>query len=189
MKLKNVERTCLEARMKRILELFAALTICSTVALAQRGASRGGGHFGGGRPPTHGPAASPQGRSAAETPRVFNDQLGHPNAPHVHTGGRWIGHDSGAGDRTYHLDHPWEHGRFSGGLGPSHVFRLTGGTRERFGFGGFFFSVAPYDYPFCNDWMWDSDDIAIYDDPDHVGWYLAYNVRLRTYVHVQYLGT
>jgi hypothetical protein len=100
----------------------------------------------------------------------------------------WVGHDTGRADGNYHLDHPWQHGRFPGNFGPGHVYRMGGGSRERFGFGGFFFGVAPYDYGYSNGWLWNSDDIVIYDDPDHPGWYLAYNVRLGTYIHVQYLG-
>ena len=72
-------------------------------------------------------------------PRDFRDEPGHPNAPHVHTDGRWIG-------------------------------------------------VSPWDYAFVDDWLWDSDPIVIYEDPDHVGWYLCYNSRLGVYAHMNYLG-
>jgi len=29
------------------------------------------------------------------------------------------------------------------------------------------FLGAPYDLAYCSDWDWDSDEVVIYDDPDH----------------------
>ena len=185
--------------MKILTGLCGAALVLSINAFAQHpsggeahagGAPHGGGapmhSVGGGHIPAHGPSPV---HDAPHGPSNVHEEPGHPSAPHVHADhDTWVGHDTGRGDAHYHLDHPWEHGHFTGPMGRNHVWRLQGGNYARFGIGGFFFAVAAADYAFANDWLWDSDDIVIYDDPDHDGWYLAYNVRLGTYVHVDYLG-
>lgn len=48
--------------------------------------------------------------------------------------------------------------------------------------------VAPYDIDHCSDWRWDRDDVEVYDDDIHPGWYVLFNARLGQHIHVEYFG-
>jgi len=181
------------------LRILLALLVCLCLALpalAQHDDRHGDDHHGndhhdvgGGYIPRHGPPAYRGGGEHHEDARpTYRDHDNHPEAPHVHHNGEWVGHGYGRDDVHYHVDHPWEHGRFDGGFGRGHRWHIEGGDPRRFWFNGFYFGVAPYDLGYANDWYWDRDDITLYPDPDHDGLYLAYNIRLGTYVHVTYFG-
>ena len=191
--------------MKTIIGLSVLICVAAFAPGKERTDQPRGGHqeaVGGGHIPAHGPAparASNPARASAPARgqesggaagnHIAVDQRGHPEVPHVHVkNDQWVGHDSGPGDAHFHVDHPYAHGRFSGGFGAQHVFVLAGGNRERFWFSNFFWDVAAYDYSIVSGWNWGGDQIVIYEDPDHEGWYLAYNPRLGTYAHVEYLG-
>lgn len=140
-----------------------------------------------------------QGRIPPAPPRAQGQQYKreeeHPingsvdHTPHVNND-HWYGHDD-PGDKRYHADRPFEHGHFAR-LGPTYRYSILRIDRDhhRFWFpGAFDFQVASWDWPLCADWCWDcGDDFVVYEDPDHIGWYLLYNIHTGIYVHVLYMG-
>jgi hypothetical protein len=191
---------------KRHVAFIALSSMCLLAYIGQnlyaqerRGEEKGGEGRGNNQQqhfPQHGPARGtaqprPEARGGAPQAGRPESRGGAPRGgahvaaapPHVE-GEQWVQHE-----HVPRIDHPFPHGQFRLGFGASHVFHIEGGNRERFWFNGNYFEVAPADWAYVVDWNWNGDPIAIYEDPDDPGYYLAYNGRLGTYVHVIYLGT
>ena len=109
--------------------LVVVLTVVLVFASpAARPTAVGGGHLPARGPFSVEPCEPAQGQHPAARAANFIpvDEEGHPYVPHVDAkNDKWVGHDACADDLHYHLDHPWAHGRFTGGLGPQHVFGLA----------------------------------------------------------------
>jgi hypothetical protein len=179
--------------------LVVFLAACAPV-LAQHPVE--GGHEQAARPPQVRPANPPRAnqgkipppppqREAHAKPEPEKRENGKINTSQHVNNDHWYGHDA-PNDKRYHIDHPYEHGHFEH-FGPSYRYNVVRIDKDhhRFWFpGGFYFEVAPWDWFICADWCWDcGDDFVVYEDTDHPGWYLLYNVHTGVYVHVNYLGT
>ncbi len=179
----------------RLVLLFASVLILSAafVLAPPAAAQRTGGRTVQTRPRAnqgHIPPAPHARGNRSEKARAEHLPTGHVNdMPHVNHN-QWFGHEQ-PNDTRFQLNQPFPNGRFAN-FGPRFRYGVTriDPDLRRFWFpGGFSFEVASWDWPLCADWCWDcGDDFVIYEDPDHVGWYLLYNVHTGIYVHVQYMG-
>lgn len=163
--------------MRGLLALIVVASAISAAPLAAQGRARA--------------PREPHRRGAQAKPDAERGRDGRlDETPHVRNN-HWYGH-AAPGDGRFHLEHPFEHGRFAG-IGRSHRYPVVRIDRDAHRFwlsGGFFFEIASWDWPYAAAWCWDcGDDFAIYDDPDHVGWYLVLDVRTGRYVHALFLGT
>jgi len=138
----------------------------------------------------HLPPAPPKRDNPHAKREPERNAKGHINETQHVNNDHWYGHDR-PNDKRFRVDHPFEHGRFEH-FGPSYRYRIEryDFDHHRFWFpGGFGFEVASWDWPICADWCWNcADDFVVYEDTDHVGWYMLYNVHTGVYVHVSYLG-
>lgn len=172
------------------------VTVASLLVVLPASAQRGrhGGHPTRTNPPRANQGVippAPQARGDPNEPRQAEHlATGHVNdTPHV-SHNQWFGHE-GRADARFHVDRPFAHGRFAP-LGPGYrhsILRVDAHLHRLWIPGGAFFDVAVWDWPLCADWCWDcGDDFVVYTDPDHLGWYLLYNVHTGVYVHCQYMG-
>jgi hypothetical protein len=103
----------------------------------------------------------------------------NPHNPHAN----WdYDHDRIKPDRAY------PYGRYEHVRGEFIARRIDFRTRRVVLYDNSNWVVASYDLDRCRDWEWDRDQVYVYDDDHHPGWYLLFNARLGRYVHVEYFG-
>ena len=192
-------------KTRSVLLTLTAFLFCVSVSVARSPQERGGQSHAApphaapqhAAPPSrpranqgHVPSAPPPRNDHAAPREPEHFSTGHVNdTPHVNHD-KWYGHEP-ANDARFHVDHPFEHGHFAhaGASYRYRVSRIDRGNREFWFPGGFFFQIADFDWALASDWCWDcGDDFTVYEDPDHPGWYLVYNVQTGAYVHAQYMG-
>ncbi len=82
----------------------------------------------------------------------------------------------------------YKHGRYEGVRRVYHIRTYDVRTRRVILVDRSTWVVASYDAPRCRDWDWDRDEVYVYDDDRHPGWYLLFNSRMGRYVHVEFFG-
>jgi Ni/Co efflux regulator RcnB len=118
---------------------------------------------------------------------------GHDRDDDRHDNGKHKGwdnpHNPHYGDsERFRPGHPYPYGRYGH---VKHVYvarRFDVRTRRIVLFDQSNWVVAAYDVPQCRDWEWDRDQVYVYDDDHHAGWYVLFNARLGRTVHVEFAG-
>jgi hypothetical protein len=151
-------------------------------------------------------AAPPQDRDDRRDRDERHDNGKHKGDKHGDRDDDGDRHDNGKhkgwykhGDRDDYRDWDYDHERVRPGRAYPHgryehvrevyvARRFDSRTRHIFLYDNSDWVVASYDVDRCRDWQWERDQVYVYDDDHHPGWYLLFNARLGRYVHVEYFG-
>jgi len=137
------------------------------------------------------------GTQASAAPRQDrDDHEKHENHDNGHHYGWFKHHHEGRDeDLDWDFDHDhirpghyYPYGRYEGRRGAFVAVSVDYPTRRVILNNRSTWIVASHDIGRCRDWRWDKDNVQVYDDDLHPGWYVLFNARLGQHVHVEYFG-